>query len=254
MIQQKTSGEKTQRVEKNAGLCYNDIRENAIRPAFCGRKPEGVTRGVKKKDIERYEPEIAALEAQEMTPGGVVFYGSSTISHWPREQMERELQPYHVTARGFGGSTAEEAFFFYPRLVRPCAPEVLALYVGDNDPLAGYPPDRAYVFTERLLRTARTDFPGIRLLLIGVKYSEGQRDANAMRRDYNRYLRRYASQRTFAQYVDLPGLVHNQYGDPRPDCYEADGVHLNAHAYSMLAESVKKALEALKNAEKRRRA
>ena len=61
---------------------------------------------MKKKDIERYEPEIAALEAQEMTPGGVVFYGSSTVSHWPREQMERELQPYHVTARGFGGSTA----------------------------------------------------------------------------------------------------------------------------------------------------
>lgn len=203
------------------------------------------------KKITRYEEEVRALEAQPVTTGGVLFYGSSTIARWPRELLERDMRPFQAIARGFGGSTAEEALYYYPRLVRPCAPRALVWYEGDNDPIYGYAPERSFTLSERVFRTARADFAGLRLILIGVKYSEDQFAENAARRSYNRMLRQYAAARAFATYVDLPALVNTPNGTQREGCFIEDGVHLSDAAYGLLAGAVRQGLEELFGREKR---
>lgn len=201
--------------------------------------------GVKRvavKDIRRLEAAVCALEAQQVTPGGIVLYGSSTVARWPRERLTAALHPVPVTVRGFGGSTAEEAYFYYPRLVRPCAPKVLALYTGDNDPLHGYSPERAFLLTEWLLRAARSDFPALQVLLIGVKPVMGQADENRLRLRYNRLLRQWVDRRPFAAYVDLPQLVQKPDGTPNPEAYQADGDHLSPLGYERLTAALAEGL------------
>ncbi len=195
------------------------------------------------KDIGRYEESVRALEAEAVPEGGVVLYGSSTVALWPRERLTEDLRPFRVYGRGFGGSTAEEALYYYPRLVRPCAPRALVWYEGDNDPCYGYSPQRSFALSERVFRIARADFAGLRLILIGVKYSRNQPADNAARRAYNRLLRRYAAERGFARYIDLPALVNTPDGAQREGCFAEDGVHLTAAAYSLLAGAVRQGLE-----------
>ena len=202
------------------------------------------------RDIARYEEAVRALEAQPVPAGGVLFYGSSTIALWPRERMEKDLRPFRAAGRGFGGSTAEEALYYYPRLVQPCAPRALVWYEGDNDPLFGYSPERSFALSERVFRRARADFPGISVLIVAVKYSAGQRAENDMRRVYNRLMRRYAETRPFARYIDLPALVNTSAGAPKAGCFDESGVHLSGTAYTALAAEVKKKLTEVLGSEK----
>ena len=74
------------------------------------------------------------------------------------EWLTRQMAPYRLYNRAFGGSTAEEALYYYPRLVRPAAPRALLYYEGDNDIPMGYTPGRSGELTRRVLSWARAAF------------------------------------------------------------------------------------------------
>ena len=188
------------------------------------------------KDITRFESAVCALEAQTAAIGGIVLYGSSTFARFPNDILSAAFASAAVINRGFGGSTAEEALYYYPRLIAPLAPSVLVWYEGDNDPMFDYTPSRAFALSRRVWEKARADFAGCRLVLVGVKDGVGEEEANRARRAYNRRLQEYASQRSFAVYVDLPALLSGKAD------YAADGVHLNEAAYQKLAQAICRAV------------
>ena len=77
-----------------------------------------------KIDLHRYREQIdeliAGLAENPPAPGGVLLYGSSTMANWRGDGMcYRQLAPLPVSNTGFGGSTAEEALYYYQQLVVP---------------------------------------------------------------------------------------------------------------------------------------
>ena len=194
------------------------------------------------KDITRFETAVCALEAAERTPGGVLFLGSSTFLRFPAGCAARVAAPMPAILCGFGGSTAEEALYYYPRLVAPAAPKILVWYEGDNDPNFGYTADRAFRLSRRVWERARADFPGLRLVLVGVKDTPGEIDANRERCAYNRRLREYAAARGFAVYADLPAALKTPDGKLRKDAFCADGIHLSDTGNKLLADLLRTAI------------
>ncbi|MBR5519741.1 MAG: hypothetical protein IKU55_03390 [Clostridia bacterium] len=186
------------------------------------------------KEINRFEAAVCALESQKPYRGGILLCGSSTFARFPSD-LVAAIAPDMVN-HGFGGSTAEEALYYYPRLVAPCEPRVLVWYEGDNDPHFGYTADRAFALSRRVWERARADFPGLGLVLVGVKESRGEDEANAVRRAYDRRLREYVRSRKFAAYVDLPAIAR------KDGALEADGVHLTRSGYETLAEAIHTAI------------
>lgn len=194
------------------------------------------------KDITRFEDSVCALEAAERAQGGALFLGSSTFARFPADLAARAAAPLPAILCGFGGSTAEEALYYYPRLVAPATPRILVWYEGDNDPNFGYTADRAFRLSRRVWERARADFPGLRLVLVGVKDTPGEIDANRERRAYNRRLKEYAAARSFAAYADLPSALGIPTGTVRKDAFSPDGIHLSDIGNELLADCIRTAI------------
>ena len=194
------------------------------------------------KDITRFENSVCALESAPVAKGGVLFLGSSTFARFPAGLAAFAAAPMPAILCGFGGSTAEEALYYYPRLVAPAAPKILVWYEGDNDPNFGYTADRAFRLSRRVWERARADFPGLRLVLVGVKDTPGEIEANRERRAYNRRLREYAVARSFAAYADLPAVLQGPDGKPRSEYFCADGIHLSEAGNECLAGRIRAAI------------
>src|ERR1035437_10409683 len=121
-------------------------------------------------DLHRFEDQVKEIERQlQVRPpqkGGILFYGSSTMANWrANDWCYTQIAPFPVTNTGFGGSTAEEALYYYHRLVVPIQPSVMVYYEGANDLGNHYTPVEVIETTHRLFEWARQDFPGIKLVL-----------------------------------------------------------------------------------------
>src|SRR4051794_27973675 len=82
-----------------------------------------------------FEKEVAGLEAAmkkaNPAPGGVLFYGSSSIRLW--KSVKDDFPGLNVINHGFGGSTCPDAIKYFDRLVVPVRPSTIVFYEGDND-------------------------------------------------------------------------------------------------------------------------
>jgi len=200
------------------------------------------TRKVPVPNIARFDNEAAALEALPVKRGGVLLYGSSVFARW--HTAESDLAPYRTVNRGFGGSTAEEAFYYYPQLVRPCAPSALVWCEGNNDYAYGYSPHRVFEFSTRVFALARSDFENIPILILSAKLTPAHPEADAHHKAYNALMRDYAENRGFAGYVESNDVLYSG-GSPNLSLFEADGEHISPEAYSRLAFLIKAELSRL---------
>ena len=201
-------------------------------------------------DLNRFADQVAALEAGLHTnppaPGGILFYGSSTIANWRQDNLlQRQMAPLSVLSTGFGGSTAEEALFYYHRLVLPAKPSILVYYEGDNDLASGYAPSEILEITHRLFEWARRDLPGIRFVIIPAKDYPAQSAPQDQLAAVNQAFLDYAAEFRDTFVVDIGPVLRDEQGQVRTDIFEADNVHFNLKGYELLTEQVKPLLEEL---------
>ncbi|MFX6269910.1 hypothetical protein ABTF75_18990, partial [Acinetobacter baumannii] len=68
--------------------------------------------------IDRFEPAIVKFEDDDKhsmpAPGGTLFIGSSTFTHW--KTLEEEFKDFKAINRGFGGSTIPEVNHYLDRI------------------------------------------------------------------------------------------------------------------------------------------
>ena len=70
-------------------------------------------------------------------PGGVLFFGSSSIRLWNLERSFPELRSLNA---GFGGSRIADCHRYAARLVHEWKPRTVVFYAGDNDLAEGRTP------------------------------------------------------------------------------------------------------------------
>lgn len=201
-------------------------------------------------ELNRLAEQVAALEeglrASPPAPGGILFYGSSTMVLWREEDLlQRQMAPLPVLSTGFGGSTAEEALYYYQRLVLPARPSILVYYEGDNDLASGYTPAEVIELSHRLFEWARQDLPGIRFVVIPVKESPSRAALVSQIRALNLMWLRYAADFEDVSVADISALTLDASGRARGDYYLDDQLHLNPAGYEQLTAAVKPLLDAL---------
>jgi lysophospholipase L1-like esterase len=201
-------------------------------------------------DLQRFADQVAALEAElaasPPAPGGILFYGSSTMANWRQDSLlQRQFAPWQVISTGFGGSTAEEALYCYRQLVLPARPAILVYYEGDNDLSLDYTPNQVLELTHRLFEWARRDLPGIRFVIIPVKDYPAQTVSQEQLAAMNLLFAEYVAEYTDTIIVEIGPVLRDDSGEVRTDIFEADGVHFNLKGYDLLAAQVKAVLEHL---------
>jgi lysophospholipase L1-like esterase len=184
-------------------------------------------------DPKRFEAEIRAFEAADRAThppsGGVVFIGSSSIRAWTNVAADFPGVP--VLNRGFGGSTLADVVYYADRILLPCRPRLVVLYAGDNDLAAGRTPDRVVADYRAFLARLRSAWPAARVVFVSIKPSPSRRTLIPRMRETNQRIRAIIARDSLQTYVDVFTPMLDRAGQPRPELFVADSLHMTRAGY-----------------------
>lgn len=182
-----------------------------------------------------YEAEMAAFAAQDQAnppPANViVFTGSSSITGW--SGLAAAFPGYPVLNRGFGGSQMNDVLDKFANVITPYAPPLIVLYEGDNDIWAGETPAAIFAEYVSFVNRVATEFPSTDIILIAVKPSPSRVSKLAAMAELNGLLRDLCTARPNLRYADVFTPMLNASGQPRPELFGSDMLHMNSAGYAI---------------------
>jgi len=190
--------------------------------------------------VDWHEGEVRRLERRlEGDPGAVgsvVFQGSSSIRLW--DTLAADLGEPRIRNLGFGGSTLAACARYFERLVVPCRPGALVVYVGDNDLAIGRTPAEVDASFADLIRQVDARLGPIRFAFVSIKPSPALWAKVDAIRSANEMIRARIASRPNSDYVDVFAPMLGPDGLPRPELYAGDGLHLSRAGYRLWAEVI----------------
>lgn len=193
------------------------------------------------RDFAHWAKEISAFEHIDRTnlppPGAVLFTGSSTIRLW--KTLAQDFPEHRVINRGFGGCQIVDCTHFADRIIFPFAPRTIFLRAGGNDIHDGKSPEEVFADFQEFVRTVHARLPATDIVFIGLCPSVARwKQADAENR-LNRAVKKFARRALYVRYLECYAMTLGAAGQPRPELFVADQLHLNAEGYRLLAERVR---------------
>ena len=185
-------------------------------------------------DPNRWEPAILAFEAHEKAEPtatkGIVFIGSSSIRRW---DLAKHFPDLPVTNRGFGGSQIADSTRYADRILLPLEPRIVVLYAGDNDVNAGKTTDQVVSDYRAFVAKVHGALPRTRIVFIALKPSLSRWKLVGTMRQVNEAIRAVTAEDSRLIFVDIDGPMIGVDGQPRPELFVEDGLHLSAEGYEL---------------------
>ena len=213
----------------------------ALHQAFADETTESASR------IQKYTPEVTKLaEATPPQPGGVLMVGSSIFRKWVT--CTNDLAPFPVTNRGFGGSQTQDQLHFFEQIVPTSQASLVIWYCGSNDINGSQDPNNSSKTSESILQRTkewigltRKALPQSNILLVSVIRAPQKREKGFLDKvdEVNRGLAHLAASTPGVSYVDVNPSLENSAGEPVPECYVADKLHMTPEGYTRMASVMK---------------
>ncbi|MGE0430144.1 SGNH/GDSL hydrolase family protein [Hydrogenophaga sp.] len=190
---------------------------------------------------QRWKAELdafAAADRQKMpTPGGVLFVGSSSIRLWNGLETAFPDQPV-VIRRGFGGSRLSDSADLVARLVLPYQPRLVLLYAGENDLVEGAAPQELLGQFARFVQQVQAALPATRVAFISIKPSPSRQALMPAMREANLLIQTHVLAHENLDFIDVHTAMLDNDGQPRPELFVRDRLHLSAEGYGLWRQIV----------------
>jgi lysophospholipase L1-like esterase len=178
-------------------------------------------------------------KADATTPpprGAVVFIGSSSIVKWT--SLATDFPDHKVINRGFGGSELADCVFYLDRIAIPYHPRVVVLYAGDNDLHAGKTPEAITADFAAFCQKIHAALPATRIVFIAVKPSPSRWKIREPQEEANALIAAHCAKDPRCAFVDVWKPMLDAKGQPRPELFLADRLHMNPAGYAVWAPLV----------------
>ena len=192
-------------------------------------------------DPERYRAAIDAFaaEAAEAPPpaGAIVATGSSSMRGW-HGRIAEDLAPLAIVPRGFGGSNMADVAYFVEELVLRYKPRAVLLYEGDNDVALGATPAQILGHFDAFAAAIHEALPETRIYILAVKPSLARWHLWPIMQVANAGLADRAAADPRLTFIDVATPMLNEAGEPRPNIFVEDGLHMNGAGYDIWRDVV----------------
>ena len=199
-----------------------------------------------------FEKDIRAFEAGDKTnpppQNAILFIGSSSIRMW--KTLAQDFPEHRVINRGFGGSQIADSVFFAERIVIPYAPRTIVFYAGGNDINAGKSAEIVFDDFKHFVSKVREKLPATHIVYISIAPNPARWSQIERVREANRLIRQYTQSEPRLSFIDVHPSMLGADGQPKPDIYLADKLHMNEKGYAIWTRLVG---EHLKNLAQSRR-
>ena len=194
----------------------------------------------KDADHGKWNADIQAFEASDKTnpppANAVLFIGSSSIRFW--KTLATDFPGYRVINRGFGGSDLDDSTAFADRIVAPYHPAALVMYAGDNDLQGGDSPEQVRDDFAAFVGKVRQSQPDVPIAFIAIKPSVARLGLLPKILQANKLIRDWSMTQKGVAFLDVVPAMLDAQGQPKPDLFIEDGLHMNAKGYALWVAQV----------------
>ncbi len=196
-------------------------------------------------DPTRWESAMQAFDEQDRASpppeGAIVLTGSSSIARW-NDEAAAALAPLTVIARGFGGSTMQEALYHLDRVALRYKPRAILIYEGDNDTWYRIPEDDIVDHFRQIVARVHEESPETRIYVMSVKPSVARVEVWPAAQKVNGRLKAISEANPLVHYVDAVTPFLQADGTVMTDIFIDDNLHFNTLGNLIWGSTIRAAL------------
>jgi hypothetical protein len=205
----------------------------------------------KPKDRQWAIPEIEAFEkldtTEEYDKEAILFIGSSSIRLW--NTLERDMTPYPVIQRGYGGAHFRDMIYFTDRILADHPLSMVVCFVAND--ISGSPKDGSPKEVLRLfkyfVKQVRSKHPQIPILQIAITPTQSRWKKWAEIKMVNDLIQAYCDKTENLYFIDTVPTFLNEKGLPKTEWFIRDQLHLNETGYTVWNQLIKSEIERVKS-------
>ena len=173
----------------------------------------------------------------------ILFVGSSSIRKW--EDVQDYFPDETVINRGFGGSELTDATRYANDIIIPYHPRQIVIYSGEND-LAYSDTITAEIVLrrfEKLFNIIRGAMPHVPIIYISIKPSPSRKNLTSEMEKANKLISNFLHSKKNTVFIDVYHKMLDESGNPMPDIFLDDNLHMNAKGYHIWQKAIEPYLQ-----------
>jgi lysophospholipase L1-like esterase len=183
----------------------------------------------------KWAKELLAFEAIDATnpppERPIVFTGSSSIRLW--KDLATDFAGYPVINRGFGGSELSDVNQFFDRLIGQYRPKQIVIYCGGNDLNSGKSVEQVVADFKAFHARVRTELPKTRLAYISIALNPARWTQRDRVIQANAAIAAVLAEDPRSVFLNVVPDMLGHDGQPKPDIFVADKLHMNRKGYEL---------------------
>ena len=186
-------------------------------------------------DTQPFAKEINAFTAADATNppprSAILFVGSSSIRLW--KTLAQDFPDLRVVNRGFGGSQLIDSVNYADRVILPCKPRHIVLYAGGNDINAKKSPQQVFADFQTFVAKVHAELPRTKISYISIAPNPARWAQVDKVREANRLIEEYTRRDNRLGFINVFPHMLGPDGQPLPDIFVADRLHMNPKGYEL---------------------
>ncbi|RXK62258.1 G-D-S-L family lipolytic protein [Lacibacter luteus] len=172
----------------------------------------------------------------------ILLIGSSSFTLW------KDVQDYFpdrkILNRAFGGSTLADVIRYRYDVVFPYQPKQIVIYCGEND-FASSDTVTVELVVQRfttLFNFIRAKYKTVPVAYVSMKPSPSRLHLLEKYKEGNKRIQAFLSTKPNTKFVDVYSAMLTASGEPMPDIFKEDSLHMNAKGYAIWKTKLEKVL------------
>jgi len=194
------------------------------------------------KDIQKFEQ----LDRSEIYPeDAILFAGSSSIRFWT--SLEKDMAPYHIIQRGYGGAKLSDFAVYAGRIFNPHPCKAIVLFIANDitgTELDKTPKEVAALF-RNVLKTIRKKHSSTPVFWIAVTPTASRWKVWPEIQKANSLINDVCDKQRNTYFIKTDYAFLNENGLPKDELFRDDKLHLTEKGYQVWTEIIKKEINSV---------
>ena len=197
-------------------------------------------------EVQTWENDIQKFEqldkSETYSTDAILFAGSSSILLW--STLEKDMAPYTVIQRGYGGAKLSDFVVYAGRIFDPHLCKAIVIFIANDITGSGQdksPKEVAALF-RNLLKTIRKTHPDSPVFWIAITPTSSRWKVWPEIQQANNLIKKNCDNQKNTYFIRTDFAFLNEDGLPKDELFLSDKLHLNEKGYAVWTEIIKKEL------------